>query len=262
MKLTKRQNKILKAIVREYVGSAIPVSSKRLVKKYHFGVSSATMRNEMVALEEAGLILQRHTSAGRIPTDEGYRYFVDHLLPGRRLSKREQKKLTLELLKTKAEYNKLLRQVTKVLSELTGSVALAGLPDEEIFFDSGLRQLLKEPEFAQPEPLYEMAQIMEEMDEHIGEMETKPQRDLQVYIGNEIPLCNSQECAMIVKRFRLPSGERGVIALVGPKRMRYDRNMSLLNFLSKFLRHSWQAMILVGGTGALTQYLNTFDYPF
>ncbi len=254
MKISKRQNKILKAIIREYIATAKAVSSERLVKKYSFKISSATMRNEMVVLEEAGFIEHLHTSAGRIPTDKGYRYFVDNLMRERSLSKAEQKKLTLELLKTKAAHNKLLRRTTQLLSELTGGVALASILDEGIFFDSGLRKLLEEPEFAEKEPVYEMAQIMDSIDEHIQDL-AEHNRDLEVYIGEENPLCDVQECATIVSRFRLPSGEKGIIALIGPKRMRYARNMSVLDYLSKFLSGSLGAFLLVGGSDILSNYL-------
>lgn len=255
MKISKRQNKILKAIIREYIATAIPVSSERLVKKYNFNISPATIRNEMVALEEAGLIEQPHTSAGRTPTDKGYRYFIDNLMRERSLTKKEQKRLTLELLKTKAAHNKLLRQTTKLLSELTGNVALASILDEGIFFDSGLRYLLEEPEFLEKEPVYEIAQIMDSIDEHLGDLVKEPARDLEVYIGEENPLCETQECATIVSRFRLPSGEKGFIALIGPKRMHYARNMSLLDYFSKFLSGGFSAFFLIGAWDILSKYL-------
>jgi len=254
MKISKRQSKILKAIIREYIATAKAVSSARLVRKYSsFKISSATMRNEMVVLEEAGLIEHLHTSAGRTPTDKGYRYFVDNLMRERSLSKAEQKKLTLELLKTKTAHNKLLRRTTQLLSELTGGVALASMLDEGIFFDSGLRQLLEEPEFAEKEPVYEMAQIMDSIDEHVKDLIEK-NRNLEVYIGEENPLCDAQECATIVSRFRLPSGEKGIIALIGPKRMRYARNMSLLDYLAKFLSGSLGAFLFLGAPDILSNY--------
>jgi len=253
MKITKRQNRILKAIIREYIATARAVSSERLVRRCGFKVSPATIRSEMVALEKEGLIEHLHTSAGRIPTDKGYRYFVDYLMRERSLSKAEQKKLTLELLKTKAAHNKLLRRITQLLSELTGGVALASILDEGIFFDSGLRQLLEEPEFAEKEPVYEMAQIMDSIDEHIKDLVEK-NRNLEVYIGEENPLCDVQECATIVSRFHLPSGEKGIIALIGPKRMHYARNMSVLDYLSKFLNGSLGAFMLIGGSDILSNY--------
>ncbi len=235
MHISKRQNKILKAIIREYVETALPVSSKRLVRKCHFNISPATIRHEMVTLEKKGLILQPHTSAGRIPTDKGYRYFIDHLMRDRNLSHGEQKKLALELLKTKAVNTKLLRQVVKLLAKATGSVALTSVLDEDLVFDSGLSRLLHEPEFARPELVSEMAQMVDLLDEHIQDLGGSRDKNLKVYIGGENPFCDAQGCALMVSRFKLPSGEKGVIALIGPKRMHYARNMSILDYVTKFL---------------------------
>src|SRR5690625_86246 len=74
-----RQIEVLRAIVHDYVHTREPVGSQSIATRHHLGVSPATIRNDMAALEEAGLIAQPHTSAGRIPTDKGYRYFVDQL---------------------------------------------------------------------------------------------------------------------------------------------------------------------------------------
>ena len=79
MKITDRQKGILNTLVEEYISSAEPVSSKELQKKHDFGVSPATIRNEMQRLMDAGFISQPHTSAGRVPTDKGYRFYVDNL---------------------------------------------------------------------------------------------------------------------------------------------------------------------------------------
>src|ERR671914_2737724 len=91
--LGERSGDILKAIVSHYVRSGEPVGSKTLVDRFDLGVSSATVRNEMGALEEAGYIFQPHTSAGRIPTDLGYRYFVDNAVSKPRLPAAEGKRI-------------------------------------------------------------------------------------------------------------------------------------------------------------------------
>src|SRR5579871_1256721 len=89
--LSQRKQQILRALVQEYVHSATPVASETLVRKYGLGFSSATVRHELAGLEEAGLIYQPHTSAGRVPTDLGYRYFVEHLVEDSKLSLDEQR---------------------------------------------------------------------------------------------------------------------------------------------------------------------------
>lgn len=235
MQITKRQNKILKAIIREYVKTALPVSSGCLASKNNFNLSAATIRNEMAVLEEQGLIEQPHTSSGRVPTDQGYRYFVDYLLSEKDLSRNEQRKLALELLKAKAGYNKLLRRMTKILSRLTGGVALTSVQDDEWVFDYGLSRLLREPEFNEKDSVSEMVEMVDLLDEHADELVAERGQELEIYIGRENPLASSRNCSLMVSRFCLPSGERGVIALLGPKRMHYARNMSILDYMIKLL---------------------------
>ena len=92
--LTERQEYILSLIVRVYIQAGQPVGSKTLVEEHDLGVSSATVRNDMVVLEQQGLIYAPHTSAGRVPTKQGYRYFVQRLLKTVKLSTRERRRIT------------------------------------------------------------------------------------------------------------------------------------------------------------------------
>ncbi|HOX10891.1 MAG TPA: hypothetical protein PK333_02785, partial [Candidatus Moranbacteria bacterium] len=91
-----RQEKILSTVIEEYTKTAVPVGSQILANKYHFKVSPATLRNDMMALEKEGFLYQPHVSAGRIPTDKGYRYFVEEIMKDKELSKDEQHKLQRE----------------------------------------------------------------------------------------------------------------------------------------------------------------------
>src|ERR671916_2349374 len=83
-KLTARQEAILAHVVDEHIATGAPVGSKTLVERGGLGVASSTVRNELAVLEELGLLTHPHTSAGRVPTDLGYRFFVDHIVPQRR----------------------------------------------------------------------------------------------------------------------------------------------------------------------------------
>jgi heat-inducible transcriptional repressor len=85
-----RQRELLRAVIREYITTAEPVASGALVRRYNFGLSSATVRNELAALEDLGLLMHPHTSAGRVPTDLGYRYFIESLMPRPALEAAEQ----------------------------------------------------------------------------------------------------------------------------------------------------------------------------
>src|SRR3990167_256283 len=102
--ITPRQAKILAAIVKEYSTSGQPVGSSELSDKYGFSVSAATIRNEMQALEKSGYIYQPHTSAGRVPTDDGFRFFVNKLMKHLELTQIEQQKLQTELHTLQKQY--------------------------------------------------------------------------------------------------------------------------------------------------------------
>ena len=127
-RLTDRRALILRAIVSHYVGTGEPVGSKVLVERYRLGVSSATVRNEMAALEDAGYIYQPHTSAGRIPTDAGYRYFVDEMPEGARLPAAEAHRIRQFFIEPRWELEEALRQTASLLSSLTNHAAVVFAP--------------------------------------------------------------------------------------------------------------------------------------
>lgn len=124
MKLTERKLKILKAIIDNYVSTAEPVGSRTVAKKYKLGISPATIRNEMADLEEMGYIKQPHTSAGRVPSDKGYRLYVDSLMEVKRLSGPEIRKIN-EAFKQKVEgIENVVVQTSKILSHMTNYASI------------------------------------------------------------------------------------------------------------------------------------------
>lgn len=122
-----RRLEVLRAIVEDYVHSREPVGSKALVERHHLGVSSATIRNDMAVLEEEGLIVAPHTSAGRIPTDKGYRLFVDQLSDLRPLSAAERRAIQT-LLEGAEDIDDILDRTVRLLSQLTNQVAVVQYP--------------------------------------------------------------------------------------------------------------------------------------
>lgn len=127
MKSQDRQLQVLRAIVSDYVRFREPVGSRNIVDRHQLGVSPATIRNDMVVLEEEGLIHQPHTSAGRVPTDKGYRYFVDQLTEVRPLSAPE-KRAMMELLDGAVDLDEVLRRTVRLLAQLTHQVAVVRYP--------------------------------------------------------------------------------------------------------------------------------------
>jgi heat-inducible transcriptional repressor len=122
-----RKLEVLRAIVEDYVHSREPVGSKALVERHHLGVSSATIRNDMALLEEEGLIAAPHTSAGRIPTDKGYRLFVDRISEVKPLSAAERRAIH-SLLEGPDDVEDILERTVRILSQLTNQVAVVQYP--------------------------------------------------------------------------------------------------------------------------------------
>ena len=137
--LSARHQNILKAVIEHYIFTAEPVASKTLAQQYDFNVSSATIRNVMGRLEEAGLLYQPHISAGRVPSDSGYRTYVDRLIvPNERIDKAIQKIVRQELQVAGASFTVLLQRAAKILSALSGYIALITFPQN---INSTLRHL-------------------------------------------------------------------------------------------------------------------------
>ncbi|SFH57573.1 heat-inducible transcription repressor HrcA [Tindallia magadiensis] len=128
MALSDRKLKILEAIIREYIESAEPVGSRSLSRRYELGVSPATIRNEMSDLEELGYIQQPHTSAGRIPSDKGYRLYVDKLMEIRKKANKNRVKIKSDILKKYGELEQLLEYTSRVLSEFTQYTSIVLAP--------------------------------------------------------------------------------------------------------------------------------------
>lgn len=122
-----RRFEILRAIVTDYVATQEPVGSKALVDRHHLGVSSATVRNDMAVLEAEGLIAQPHTSSGRVPTDKGYRFFVDRISEIKPLSPAERRAI-LTVLDSGVDLDDVLRRSVRLLSQLTRQVAVIQYP--------------------------------------------------------------------------------------------------------------------------------------
>ncbi|MBI3320740.1 MAG: heat-inducible transcription repressor HrcA [Candidatus Omnitrophica bacterium] len=126
--LEQRRNKVLELVIEAYVASASPVGSELVSRKLRASLSPATIRNIMVELEQAGLLVQPHTSAGRTPTEKGYRFYVDSVMDPRRMSPEETRRLEALIQPAELELEQLLERVSGVLSELAEQIAFAIAP--------------------------------------------------------------------------------------------------------------------------------------
>jgi transcriptional regulator of heat shock response len=243
--MNERQRQVLAAIVEEYTENAVPVGSQHLLDRYGFGVSSATLRNDMTALEGAGFLYQPHTSSGRIPTDEGFRFYVEEIMPDEALSVAEQKQLQKELLSLRAKHVRLGRSTAKLLSALSGNLAVAGLADKDGLYDFGMKELLGNPEFRDLDELCMLVETLDSLDEKFDIVLRDLGRDeTRIFIGKENPIAGISNCSMMIAPYENEEGQ-GILAIIGPKRMRYAKNRSLLEHMRKLLSVSLVVALLV-----------------
>ena len=221
--LSTRQEKLLAAIIEEYAEVASPVGSSLLAKL--FGVSSATIRAEMAELERQGFIKQPHTSAGRIPTDKGYRHYVN-VVQGQTEtapSKREQRALSARVSNTGAN-EQTIRNAVETLVDLTSNLGLATIGDQ--LYMSGLSNLFGQPEFMQKGQVQEVARLLDNLQPWLRE--AAPNEPLNVYIGQENPIGGSAGCSLIISRFRSPYSDHSYIGVLGPTRQSYRDVLGLV----------------------------------
>ena len=229
--MTERQEAILSAIVEQYAEVASPVGSSLLAKV--FGVSSATIRTEMAWLERLGYIMQPHTSAGRIPTDKGYRYYVNNLNETVEESSdgaRAERALTARVHHGGVPEHT-IRNAVDTLVELTSNLGLATIGNQ--LYTSGLSNLFGQPEFMQTAQVQQVARLLDNLEPWLRE--ASPNKPLSVYIGAENPIGRSAQCSLIISRFRSPYSDRSYIGVLGPTRQGYRDVMSLVAHAGKAL---------------------------
>ena len=231
--MTERQMQILAAIIEQYAEVAAPVGSVTLAKL--FGVSSATIRSEMARLEEMGLIMQPHTSAGRVPTDQGYRMYVNAITE---TDSAEVPQLDRSARAIEARVNthgdradRAIRSAVDSLVDLTGNLGLATIGDE--LYLNGIGNLFSQPEFLKNDHVQGVARLLDNLEPWLRE--AAPNEPLNVYIGSENPIGKTSGASLIVSRFRSPYSDRSYIGVLGPTRQSYGRVMRLVRHAGAML---------------------------
>ncbi len=232
--MTERQRLILAAIIEQHAEIAAPVGSVMLAKL--FGVSSATIRSEMAKLEEMGFIVQPHTSAGRIPTDAGYRFYVNTLNEAQ--AEQPQQLLDRSARAIEARVNthgdradRAIRSAVDSLVDLTQNLGLATIGDE--LYLSGIGNLFSQPEFLNGDHAQAVARLLDNLEPWLRE--AAPNEPLNVYIGSENPIGKASGATLIISRFRSPYSDNSYIGVLGPTRQSYAKVMRLVRHTGAML---------------------------
>lgn len=247
MDITDRQREILFAIIEEYAEMAAPVGSVTLAKL--FDVSSATIRSEMAKLERHGLIAQPHTSAGRIPTDAGYRLYVNSLTDeaDAELDSASRHSLSNDATSTERPIHALelrissqsradyaIRGAVDSLVELTGNLGLATIGDQ--LYLSGISRLFMQPEFTDNARIQAVAKLLDNLEPWLREVH--PGEPLNIFIGSENPIGKTSQVSLIISKFRSPYSDSSYIGVLGPTRQNYAHVMNLVRRAGNILEET------------------------
>ena len=257
--LDDRKVTILKAIIKTYLETGEPVGSRTISKYSELKLSSATIRNEMSDLEEMGYILQPHTSAGRIPSDKGYRFYVDQIMQEKDnevtefKELRDEQVLNLNILlnsslngltieeinldiisRLKSDAGIHSQVVELVLNEVATAIR-AGEEDLQIY-TSGATNIFKYPELSEGDKASQLISTLEHkelLQEFVSEVNAGAEEEsgIQVYIGDESPVQSMKDCSVVTANYDLGGGLRGTIGIIGPKRMDYEKVLGTLRNL-------------------------------
>lgn len=243
-KLPERRALILALVVREHVRHAQPVSSGALVDGYDLGVSAATVRSELAALEEAGMLTHPHTSAGRLPTVAGYRYFVEHLMKGSDLKGEEQRTIRHQFHQAGWEPERWMRLSASVVAQRSGIAGLvAARRDRERggertahrLYHAGLTQILFAPEFSDSERMRGVVELLEYGRGIEDFLDRLPGDGVHVVFGGEPPLEEVPELTLVLSRFGQADAPAGILGAVGPTRMAYERAVPTVGFVADLM---------------------------
>lgn len=234
--LTQRQIDILKVIIKEYTETGLAVGSEILEKKYKLGVSPATIRNEMVGLAKKGYLKKTHFSSGRIPSARGFRFYIKHLMKQKEMSTTDEVSYKNSVWDERKEAHRLLSQATKILSQKTGLLSLVTTNLGDIYY-SGMANLLNQPEFFDINLSRTLFGRLDEITfwEKILNNMFSLEDEIYYMLGEEDfhdPIFDC--CASIFGEFE-SSKIKGIIGVIGPKRMSYESIIPQIKYFSGLL---------------------------
>ncbi|MCH7759689.1 hypothetical protein IID20_05020 [Patescibacteria group bacterium] len=240
--MIRRQEKLLQLIIKEYVRTAQPVSSEYLAKNSHLKVSPATIRNEMVELTTQMYLCQPHTSAGRLPTLKGFEYYIQNLLKKKSLSSAEKTILkqirkkhlsSRQLSQNRQSREFLMKMMAQQMAALSGELSILAFNDHSFYY-TGLSYLLAQPEFGEQDLIYDVSQIVDQLDRIMFDIFDSIGEEPEIMIGEKNPFSSSYSAIFI--RCQLPSDRHcTLIGLLGPIRMDYDKNVALINYIQQLI---------------------------
>ena len=244
--MDKRKLSILKAIIETFIKEGGPVGSQYLLETFEFPVSPATVRNDMMFLEKAGLIYQPHTSAGRVPTEKGLRLFLDEIMEAShiRVPQSYLNQLNhVQKMQAKIAGQKIERAIytaVGILAKITDDVSFATLPWLGEAYYLGLANALRKPEFADSSRFSTVVEVLEDQDHFLDLLENLDlSNDVTVLVGKENIIEAIQGCSLLATRYYIDDNYQGTIGILGALRMNYPKNIAALTAVRNDLEKTY-----------------------
>ena len=225
-----RKAKLLTLVIDNYIRAAEPVGSRFLVDKCDLEVSEATVRNELRELEEEGFLTHPHTSAGRTPTAKGYEYYLSCLDLAAVEAKEQEKNTLEEAFEIISDYEAACKNLAKSLVCLSDELVLIAFSPEEIYY-TGLSNLFQKPDFSEMKLIVDVSQIFDRCEEYLSDFFDSVNDEPRFFLGDEHPF--GEMLSVVSAKF----GKRNesLIALIGPMRMDYKKNMRLMKKIKELI---------------------------
>ncbi|MFT7538233.1 MAG: transcriptional regulator of heat shock response [Lysobacterales bacterium] len=234
--ILERKQRVLGVTVKQYIDTIAPVSSAYLVNEYFSDLSSATIRNILSELEGDGYLMHPHTSAGRVPTQRGYRFYVDNLVHEIQLLEDEKKRIRGEYIQEKNELNEILQRVSQVVSDAThytSIVSVDGWGTRLIL--SGTQYIVEYPNENDVHKIKNILEALERKERIYEIINQQLEHRIESFIGAEIECSQMSDCSLVVSQYKTQSGPSGRIAVLGPTRMDYQKVYSTLDYVTQLM---------------------------
>ncbi|MFH1191779.1 MAG: hypothetical protein V1670_06265 [Candidatus Omnitrophota bacterium] len=229
-----RRNLVLNAAINRYIKNALPVASDDIAQE--FDLSSATIRNIFTELDEFGYLKHPYTSGGRIPTDKGYRYYVDFLIQQLELLDEEKQRILNDCKRKMRRLDDALENTSEVISEITQYAGIVSfLQWQDKIFYKGISRILDQPEFKDADKIRLLVRLMEDKGKLLDIINRDFSGTVKVYIGSELGFPEMENCSLIVSGFKLKNQPSGRLAVLGPMRMEYDHIIPTMEYISEVL---------------------------
>ncbi len=237
--LTQRQVEILRSIVEEYIETAEPVGSETIEKKRNISASPATIRNEMVQLSEYGYLKKPHSSAGRVPTTKGMKFYVRELMKEKELSTVEEVALKEGVWDYRDKMQRFLKEITKSLAEKTNTLAIAAVNEDNLYC-SGYANILDMPEFYDIDVTKNLLEALDQYDlfKSIFDSTAGEQEDIHVLIEDELGSRLAGPYGFIFTDFKTPMNISGRIGVIGPARLNYTSIIPTVRYFGGLIESS------------------------